>query len=43
MRKLFVYSPPFCSFLIETRKTGRNIHLEKNNMDGALPQCAGGG
>lgn len=43
MKKLYVYSPPFCSFLIETFITGRNIKFEKNHMDGALSQCADSG
>ncbi len=43
MRNLHVYSPPFSSFLIETLTTGRKIIFEKNNMDGALSQCADSG
>lgn len=43
MRNLYVYSPPFCSFLMKTLITGRKIKFEKNKMDGALSQHAGSG
>ena len=43
MKNVAIYSPPFYSFLIETLITGRKKIVEKNNMDGALSQCADSG
>jgi len=35
MKKLYGYSPPFNTFLIENLNTGRMLMIERNNMVGA--------